>query len=189
MSHQVNIGELLPARFVEECHRFVDAEFLNRQNAGELPAIRNRHEAYGYLTETAVQLAGAAKAASRALDLATGALSAAQDGPFIEATQDIFSAALDSVVFAVLVAVCATNVTGQLTCRADQAPRTPMEMAAAIPPAPDVGDEYLPEVQGNSANDPGENANDPGDSENDGEAASNVVPLKASGRGRRAREA
>jgi hypothetical protein len=137
----MSFEEMLPEGFKKAVRSFSDGEFLKRRNMECLPGIRNRHEAYGYLTECQVGLTAAMKAVTAAMTDATKLLPAPDDGAFVDIVQALYSAALDTAIAAVNLAVQTQNVTDQLLSNRT-ADATPMETMAGESPANSA--EYLP---------------------------------------------
>ncbi len=139
MSRQMSFEEMLPEGFKKAVRSFSDGEFIKRREAYALPGIRNRHEAYGYLTECQVGLTAATKAVTAAMADATKLLPSTDDGPFVDTVQALYSAALDTAIAAVNLAVQTQNVTDQLLSNRPADP-TPMEAMAEA----NSGADYLP---------------------------------------------
>lgn len=148
MPRQMSFEEMLPEGFKKAVRSFSDGEFVKRREALTLPAIRNRHEAYGYLTECQVGLTGASKAVTAAMTDATKLLPSPDEGPFVDTVQALYSAALDTAIAAVNLAVQTQNVTDQLLSNRPADPTPMEEMAGATS---DSGADYLPgdEADGN----------------------------------------
>ena len=140
MSRQMSFEEMLPEKFKGAVRRFSDGEFLNRSEAAVLPGIRNRHEAYGYLTECHVGLSGAMAAIKTAMTDATKLLVAPDDAAFVDTVQVVYSAALDTAIAAINMAVQAQNITHELLENAQNQPPTPLEEMAQGGPALDDAD-------------------------------------------------
>ena len=142
MSRQMSFEEMLPEGFKKAVRTFADSEFLTRREKFALPGIRNRHEAYGYMTECHVGLTAATKAVAAAMTDATKLLPSPDETPFVDTVQALFSAALDTAIAAVNLAVQTQNVTDQLLGHRLKHETTPMEAMADA--SPDSGAEYLP---------------------------------------------
>ena len=147
MSRQMSFEEMLPEGFKKAVRAFADSEFLARREKLALPGIRNRHEAYGYLTECQVGLTGAMKAVTAAMTDATKLLPSPDDGTFVDTVQVLYTAALDTAIAAVNLAVQTQNATDQLL---SYRPADPTPMEAMVGAAGTDGAEYLPEDDGDA---------------------------------------
>ena len=148
MARQMSFEEMLPDGFKKGVRSFSDGEFLKRRHDFTLPGIRNRHEAYGYLTECFVGLNGAVAAIKTAMNDATKLLPTPDDSPFVDTVQVAYSAALDAAIAAINMAVQAQNITEQLVSRFPSADPTPMEeMAADTAPVAEAAPECATEVE------------------------------------------
>ena len=58
---------LYPAGFSDDALRFIDEQFQSFRASGELPTVRNKHEAYGIMAEKSVIVASGASSVKRAL--------------------------------------------------------------------------------------------------------------------------
>lgn len=122
---------LYPAGFSDAALRFIDEQYLSFRNIGELPSVRNKHEAYGIMAEKSVIVASGASSVKRALSDALSALPDSNEG-FVSTCEMAYNSCIETAMAAIDMAVAMQNVVAQIAIYAGQtAGVTPMEALAS----------------------------------------------------------
>ena len=128
---------LYPAGFSDDALRFIDEQFQSFRASGELPTVRNKHEAYGIMAEKSVIVASGASSVKRALSDALSALPDSNEG-FVSTCEMAYNSCIDTAMAAIDMAVAMQNVVTQIAVYAGQtASTTPLEALASEEPADD----------------------------------------------------
>lgn len=112
MSKQITFDDVVPSEIAEKVRTFMNDQYYKARDGGDLPTIKNRHEAYGILAECVTALMGATTTVKKALADALGSISASADA-FNEAVDTCYSGCLASAQMATNCAISAMNIAMQ----------------------------------------------------------------------------
>lgn len=129
MSKQIDMNDLIPSALKELSRRFVDDEYTARHHDGALPLIRTRYEAYGKMSEGAVNVKAAMDGVNAGMRDCLKALTG-MDNTYRNAAEVTYNALLDTFMAVAEMAVQTVNCIYQIE---DIMARnvTPMEEMAA----------------------------------------------------------
>jgi len=125
VARQVNIESLLPDDVQREVRVFTDRLYRAFSDGGALPAVRNRHEAYGHIAQGFNTLSGAYKHVKGAVDDCERMLESGETG-FVGMATTLYDEMLGLAKESVLFAAFAQSISYDLTERL-QSIKTPLE--------------------------------------------------------------
>lgn len=109
MARQISFDDIIPSEFKQRVVGFVSEQFKLREDASDLPRIKNNHEAYGVLAEAFVLVQGSIGAVKSAVGDALSALPASGEA-FNEASDIAYSACVSAAQAAINMAIHAQNI-------------------------------------------------------------------------------
>lgn len=129
MSKQLDMNDLIPSAMKEQSRRFIDDEYTARHHDENLPMIRTRYEAYGKMSEGAVNVKAAMDGVTAGMRDCLKALTG-MDNTYRNAAEVTYNALLDTFMAVAEMAVQTVNCIYQIE---DIMARnvTPMEEMAA----------------------------------------------------------
>ena len=129
MSKQLDMNDLIPSAMKEQSRRFIDDEYTARHHDETLPMIRTRYEAYGKMSEGAVNVKAAMDGVTAGMRDCLKALTG-MDNTYRNAAEVTYNALLDTFMAVAEMAVQTVNCIYQIE---DIMARnvTPMEEMAA----------------------------------------------------------